>query len=159
VPSLYDIAGEYERILSGAFEAGEDPQELLDTINEVFEMKAEAIVKYARNLDSFSESCRAECDTLHQKAVSAEKHAERLRAYLADTMKRLGRTEAEAGLFKLKFQKSPPSVLVLSAADVPTRFWDHPAPVMNKTRIKEAINAGEDVPGATLTQGETLRIR
>jgi len=55
---------------------------------------------------------------------------------------------------------SPPRVVITDAAALPEPFWRHPPPEPNKMLIKEAIQQGQPVPGAALSnQPATLRIR
>ena len=76
-----------------------------------------------------------------------------------------GKTKFKTELFSFGIQKNTPSVVLSfddkDAAEIdklPDRFVKVTKTV-NKTAIKDAINAGEDIGFAHLEQSESIRIR
>ncbi|MEM5769208.1 MAG: siphovirus Gp157 family protein, partial [Bacillota bacterium] len=60
--------------------------------------------------------------------------------------------------FTVSLQKSPAAVQISDSTMIPAEFtivkYD-----LDKKRIGEALKAGQEIPGAMLTQGRHLRIR
>jgi len=80
--------------------------------------------------------------------------------YLKGSMEQTDITKIECPFFKLSIQKNPVSVVIKNEAAIPEKFkkqvisWS-----IDKTAIKNAIKAGETIPGAVLINGTRLAIR
>jgi hypothetical protein len=73
----------------------------------------------------------------------------------------LGETAAEGELGSASFVKPSKHVVILELAKLPEKFVTRPDPVPKKNDIREAIKAGEAVPGAEYGVGNeapTLRV-
>ena len=73
-----------------------------------------------------------------------------------------GVTKIESPYFRLTLQNNPPAVDVFEPGLVPSEFMTQPAPpppAPDKTAIKQAIAAGQDVPGARLSQSQRLVVK
>lgn len=54
----------------------------------------------------------------------------------------------------------PPSVLILEEASIPAEFWKPSDPRLDKKAVADALKAGREVPGATMSNGgETIQIK
>lgn len=160
--TLYEIAGDYARVLNFDLDSPEDGEAmvaLLDEIQERFDTKADRLCMVMRNVESEAEAYKAEEARLSARRKALENKAARLKEYLADTMKKMDLADCKTPLFSLKFQKNPPAVEVLDERAVPSGFWSVPAPVLDRRAVLEALKAGEAVPGAAIVQRESLRIR
>jgi phage host-nuclease inhibitor protein Gam len=130
----------------------------LDELQGELTEKADNIVKYIRNLSAEAEALKAEEAALYKKRKAAENKAERLKAYLAAQMTLCGLKELKAGLFKLRFQPTTPAISIVDEAVVPEKF--HRVKIeIDKLAIRDALKAGEEVPGIEVQRGETLVIR
>jgi len=69
-----------------------------------------------------------------------------------------GIRELKAGIFKLRFQPTTPAISIIDESAIPEKFWIVKREV-SKASIKDAIKAGEEVPGIEIQRGETLVIR
>ena len=68
----------------------------------------------------------------------------------------------ECPLFKVAIQKNPAAVDIFDALSIPADYMTTPkppAPAPDKAKIKDAIKAGQEVPGARLTQSTRLSIK
>jgi hypothetical protein len=76
-------------------------------------------------------------------------------------METVGRTELEAGTHSLKIQQNPPSVVVDNEEAIPPRFFViiPETKRLDKKLVADALKKGEDVKGAHLERGTSLRIR
>lgn len=60
----------------------------------------------------------------------------------------------------LSVKSVPPKPIIIDEAVIPAKFWKQPDPVLDKKALNDAVKAGEEVPGATLSNGGTsLQIR
>lgn len=163
--SLYALTGEYLAAADKLAELDLDEQTVADTLEGLqgtLEVKATNVAMFVRNLDASAEAIRqAEADmAARRKAIQAR--AERVRRYLLENMERAGITKIECPHFALSVRKNPPSVAIVSEADIPPEFLrtpPPPAPTPDKKAIADAIKAGRDVPGATLQTTNRLEIK
>ena len=159
--SLYEIAGIYRQVLDMEPESDDEFGAMMTALDEVqgeLSEKADNIVKYIRNLSAEAEALKAEEAALYKKRKAVENKAERLKAYLAAQMTLCGLKELKAGLFKLRFQPTQPAISIVDESVVPEKF--HRVKVeIDKLAIRDALKAGEEVPGIEVQRGETLVIR
>lgn len=60
----------------------------------------------------------------------------------------------------ITLKNTPPKVEIVNDMDIPAKFWDDRPPVLSRSRLSDALKAGETVPGATMSNGGvTLQIR
>lgn len=74
-------------------------------------------------------------------------------------MKATGKTKSKGQLFNLSIQKNPPSLNVEDEKLIPEEYWIEQAPVLDKKAMLVALKAGEEIPGVSIKQTESLRIR
>ena len=141
-----------------------DADTIADTIEGsdeqmALEEKVQGYEMVARTMDMPRPAIQAEIKRLQalDKAIAARSEA--LRKRVQDTMTDLGIQKITCPLFEVRIQKNPPAVDVFDEAMVPSEFWRTPDPVLDKALLKERMKAGEDIPGARLTQGESLRVK
>lgn len=159
--SLYEIAGMYRTIIEMEPETDDEFGAMMTALDELqgeLTEKADNIVRYIRNLTAEAEALKAEEAALYKKRKAVENKAERLKAYLAAQMTLCGLKELKAGLFKLRFQPTQPAISIVDESVVPEKF--HRVKVeIDKLAIRDALKAGEEVPGIEVQRGETLVIR
>jgi len=165
--ALYTITSQYlalaERLADGDFDA----QTVADTIEasgitDELAVKAQGIEFVARGAEAHNLAIDAEIARLQALKAQRNRVAAGLRAYLLDNMQRAGIERIDCPLFTLSIKKNPPSVDVYDALSVPAEYMRQappPPPAIDKAAIKKAIAAGEDVPGARLTQAVRLDVK
>ena len=159
--SLYEIAGMYRSILDMEPETDDEFGAMMTALDEVqgeLSEKADNIVRYMRNLNAEAEALKAEETALYKKRRAVESKAERLKAYLAAQMTLCGLKELEAGLFKLRFQPTTPAISIVDESVVPEKFRRVKIEI-DRLAIRDALKAGEEVPGIEVQRGEALVIR
>jgi hypothetical protein len=87
-----------------------------------------------------------------KKARYAER-LERTRATVVQMMEVLEMPAAEGDLGSAGFVRPSKRVVILELAKVPEKFVNRPDPVPDKIAIRNAIKAGEPVPGAEYSAG------
>jgi len=159
--SLYEIAGMYRQVLEMEPESEDEFGAMMTALDEIqaeLSEKADNIVRYMRNLNAEAEALKAEETALYKKRKAVENKAERLKAYLAAQMTLCGLKELKAGLFKLRFQPTTPAISIIDESAVPEKF--HRVKIeIDRLAIRDALKAGEEVPGIKIERGETLVIR
>jgi hypothetical protein len=158
--ALYEISQQYRDVLNWDIENEPDAAALCDLLGEIeerFEKKAGAVIAFVRNIDAEAEAFRTEEKRLAEIRKHLERKSERLREYLDFEMRRCDFVELDAGLAKLKYVKTPWSVEVADGAEIPQEYLRVKIEA-DKTKLKEAMQAGEQFEGVRLVQGERLRI-
>ena len=163
--TLYELTDEYLRFLD---EVDEDDEAFIDTLESIegeIEDKADNYAKLIKEFEAEAEKFDKESKRLADKRDAIKNKVSRMKRSLEQAMIVTGKTKFKTELFSFGIQKNTPSV-VLSFDDkdvaeidkLPDRFVKVTKTV-NKTAIKDAINAGEDIGFAHLEQSESIRIR
>ena len=163
--TLYDIAAEYRQAADKLADLDLDEQTIADTLEGMsgaLEVKVQNVVMYARNLEATATAIKEAETTMAARRKAIEHRAAGLRRYALSAMQVAGVQSIECPYFKLSVRKSPPSVEVFDAAQIPAQFMrtpEPPPPAPDKKAITEAIKDGQEVPGARLVSGERLEVR
>lgn len=162
--SIYEITGDYLRLMDMMDDPELDQQTLNDTLEGIegeFEYKAECYAKVMKNLEADTEGLKNEIDRLTQRKKAIDNNIKCLKETLQSAMTFTGKTKFKTDLFSFGIQKNAPSV-VLETEDleiIPEEFVKTKREI-DKAAIKDALKAGAELPGvAHLEQGESLRIR
>ena len=99
----------------------------------------------------------AEIKRLQALKVPIEATNEKLKEAISNAMLNYGIEKVETPLVKLSFRKSE-SVQVFDEAMLNQKFFNY-APTIDKTAIKQAIKAGEDVQGARIETKHNLQVK
>jgi hypothetical protein len=167
--SLYAITEEmqavqtaFDRLIGDGDEA--DPEgasaalEHIDALAQAFDAKADSYAALIRNAETRAAARREEARRFAALAERDEFLATRLRLALMEAMQRTNRTKVQTERFQLSVRanggKRP--VLVDDEAALPPEFV---VPVysvkVDKDAIRQAIEAGSEVPGARLAERGT----
>lgn len=99
-------------------------------------------------------------DNLKARAARLGEQKENLRTALMVAMELAALKKLETPLGTIALQSVPPTVVITSEADIPSRFWKAQEPKLDRTALKSALKEGEVVPGAQLDNGSlTVAIR
>jgi phage host-nuclease inhibitor protein Gam len=172
LPTLFDLEDTAYQLLA-LLEATDDPVELADVeavaevkaqlalVDQLMLQKQESYVSVIRSLEAMADARKAEADRLRDRAKTAERHADWLRARLLTHMQTTGRERIETSRFTLTIRQNPPSVTVLDAAAVPHEFERTKWIIdVDKRAILAHVKAtGEIVPGVSIQRGDRLDIK
>ena len=163
--ALYEIAAEYRDAATKLAELDLDAQTIADTLEGLsgdLETKAQNVAFFVRNLEATAAAIKqAEAD-MSARRKAMENRADSLRRYIFESMTVAGIEKIECPHFRLAIKNNPAAVDVFEPGLVPASFMRTPEPTPpapDKTAIKEALKAGQDVPGARLTSGQRLEIK
>ncbi len=165
LPTLYEIAADYRRITDLMMDSDADEQTIVDTLEGErwpLEVKATNYAMVIRNIGATAEAIKAAEIQMAARRKTLERRAEWLKSQLKGAMEFTGVTKIESPEFVIRVQNNPESVEIDEPALLPSEYWrqpEPPPPEPDKTAIKEALKAGEDIPGARLVRGTHLRIK
>lgn len=160
--TLYELTNEYAELLDMMEDPDVDPEVLQDTLEAIdgeIEDKADGYAKVMKTLDGDVAALDAEIKRLSAKKQTYKNNIDRIKQSLEMAMRACDKPKFKTTLFSFSIQKNPAKVVIAKGAAVPAEFYDHPEPVINKTRLKDALKDGVVIEGVTLEQGESLRIR
>src|SRR3990167_5100387 len=125
--------------------------------------KRDAVIAFRQMHLRMAEAARAEANRLSDLAASIESKIQNLDTYLVRVIQEFvpepkkGARKLEGTLGVLSLKKNPDSCEITDETQIPARFMVTPPPPAarpDKVAIKEALQSGEDVPGADLRYGE-----
>ena len=163
--NIYELTQDYLRLLEMAEDPELDPEMIADTFEGIegeLEIKAENYAKVMKNLEGDIAALKAEEERLAKKRKAIENNIKRMKGTLQEAMELTGKTKFKTDLFSFGIQKNAPSVVIDAAdiRDIPEDYLKFKEPEVDKTAIKNAINAGVDFEGlAHLEVSQSLRIR
>ena len=160
--TLFDLAAQVRESVNQIDpETGEILENYSDS-RELFQHKAVACVAYAKDEAATLDAARAMLKDMAAKIDARDKRLERFKEYIADCMKSTGITEVkhDLGLFGAKlYLERDESVELDEGAQFPAALCNDPKPpAPSKTKIKNAIKAGEAVAGARIVRKDRLSI-
>ena len=163
--NIYEITQDYLKLMELASDPEIDPEIIADTFEGIdgeLEIKAENYAKIMKNLEGDIAALKAEEERLAKKRKAIENNIKRMKAALQEAMELTGKTKFKTDLFSFGIQKNAPSVVIDAAdiRDIPEEYLKYKEPDVDKTAIKNAINAGVNFEGlAHLEVSQSLRIR
>ena len=159
---LYNIQKEYFQLLGQIEEAEGEITPEIDTALQFTEQKLQAegceVGLLIKSIDYWEEIVEAEIKRLEGIRTKAIKGKELLKNRLSEAMKQFGIERISTPTITISFRKSE-AVEINEETIVPPAFFDQPPPKVSKSRIKEAIKAGQDVPGASIVVRNHLQIK
>lgn len=165
--TLYQIETDYSELLNRldelcasdcvAVEEIESLDKLLEINQAEFTQKADAYAAVIGQKKARAEYLKSEAKRLQRMAQAEEAAAEILKERISHAMTAHGLEKVETAHYKLGWRKSS-RVEIINLEDLPLAFVrvKHEA---DKTAIKKAIEAGQTVDGASLSEQKTLSIR
>lgn len=160
---LYEIRNEIEAAIDAAVdpETGEivasDVFEALDALQLAFDEKAENTACFIKNLDAEAKAIREEEKALAARRRVLENKAERCKAYLQFC---LNGEKFSTPRCAVSFRRSK-SVAVDENRlfEIPEDYLRYKDPEVDKKAVREALVAGQDVPGCSLVESVSMIIK
>jgi len=161
--ALYELSQGYQNLLSMVDEESPDADILnaLTVIEGAIEVKAGNIAHIIKTLESEAIFIKEEEKRLSLRRKSRENTVANMKQYLQDAMEQMGLDKINCATRTISIQVNPPAVQIIDEDTIPGKFLTLvPAHYeVNKKLISEALKAGEEVKGAELSVGRSLRIR
>lgn len=162
--NLYEITQDYLQIMQMMEDPELDPQTLADTLEGIegeLEIKAENYAKIMKNIEGDIEALENEIRRLTSRKKTMENNIKNMKTALKNMMELTGKTKFKTELFSFGIRKNAPAVVMDEQyiENIPREFIRVKEEV-DKTAIKEALNAGFDLEGiAHLEQSQSLSIK
>ena len=159
--TLYEINAELLALLEQVDEeTGEltcDPEQL-EALAIAREAKLEGLALYVKNLSAEAAAIKAEAKALTERQKAAEYKAARARQYLSD---QLHGEKFKTPKVAVTWRKSVATELSegVTWETFDERFLKYKDPEISLSAIREAIEAGETVPGAALVERQNIQIK
>jgi hypothetical protein len=162
--SLYEQRHAAAALLASLRALGEEDEEVLATAVEGETELAEAVasaVAEAALAEGQADAVQALIGSLVRRRERLQARSERIRGQIADTLAGLGMRRLSTPAGTVSLAPSPPAVIITDREGLPTAFWrEKVLREPDKAAIRKALQDGQDVYGATLSnQPTTLRIR
>lgn len=158
--SLFEISNDISEIL-GSEEWGDETLGKLETLNMALEKKAENVIHYSRNLDGFIDAAGDEIKRLQARKKAAENRKAQMMDYVKGCLEAVDRTDLEAGTFKLKIQQNNHKCVIEDELAIPAKYFVvvPQTTSIDRKALLDDMKAGEEVPGASMVRGTSLRVR
>ena len=157
--SLYELTGIFKQIndMEGLDE--ETKADTLDSIDwtDQFEEKVENTAKVIKNKEANKKLIKEEIDRLIARYKSLDNDVVWLKTGLKGAFEITGHDKVKGLLFTVYLAKNQPSVIV--DEDLLPKKYFVIAKKPDKNAIKELLNAGKKIKGATLQESRSLRIK
>lgn len=147
--SIYEMTEEFKTLwqlmddgvleddaLMGAFEVARE--DLAD--------KLEGYCKFLKNLESDIAGLKAEEKRLAERRKVLENTKDRAKGAMLRAMKTAGEKKLPAGSFTVSVQANPPSLILDEQyiENIPEKYIKHPAPEVDRSALKDALQNGDD---------------
>lgn len=152
---LYELTGALADLSSMDMD-DEAVKNTLECVQGDFNDKAVAIIKLSENLSADTSAIDAEIERLKARKQVILNKQEGLRDYLLHNMEAAGITKIECPLFTASLRKGVESVEIENESLLPDEFVSVEVVTKpDKKSIKQAIQSGKEVPGASMKRGAT----
>ncbi len=164
--SLFSLTDQYRQLMVLAESETDIPEEVIaDTLEGLggeLQLKAQNVARFVLNQDAMADAIEGASKAMMERARRLRKRNDSMRHYLLTNMQAAGMQRIESPEIVLAIKNNPESVVIVAEDELPGKFMVQPDPPPkrpDKTAIKAAIKAGEDVPGARLERGQRLEIK
>lgn len=161
--SLYALTNEFRQTLDEMFDEDGVMTPRFEELHEQISDKLSSIAAYILNTELEADQATVVIKRVTALRDAHKKKSERLKKYLADHMKAVGRTEilADDGSFKVKlYLNRDHSVVIEADAHFPPELCEDPKPPEpSKSKIKQALLDGKEIKGASIVSKDRLTIK
>lgn len=151
---LYKIANEFAELANSDLPT-EMIADTLEGIEGEMEIKVEQCLAIIKNEMSYAAALRDEAGRFQERARQSEGRIDRLKTYISESLITTGKSTLKAGIHQVTVRSGVKSVEITNVDDIPVDFVEYQTTIKpDKMAIKKQIEAGIDVPGATLKTGK-----
>lgn len=156
---LYELSTLEAQILEQLESEDGIDKEVYDRLKLDEEEKIVSCARIYRQILSDAQACKDEEKRLSERKKKLENRAQRLKDMMFEGMKITGASKIRRAEFDIAIKKNPPSLQIDNEENIPKEYFKNPAPILDKTSLKEAIKDGLKINGVTLLQTERLEIK
>jgi hypothetical protein len=155
--SLYDLSNEFkaleEILIMDGGEITEISEELEKTLFEMIEKKTDAYIQFNQKLDDEMELAAKHIKRLQEFKKVRENAQERLKQYAIMCLERMGQQKISGDFGTISLRKPSQVLNILDEQKIPDEFASY-VRIVDKTKVKDAIKKGQEVEGASLSDGK-----
>ncbi|RXZ78008.1 hypothetical protein EBB07_28525 [Paenibacillaceae bacterium] len=164
---LYELGTQYRKLMefidaSWDNELEEDDLEMfietLESVEDALGNKLDNIARFLKNIESEIEMFKAEEDRLAKRRKYLENKFKGLKQYAQGIMVNNNIEKIEAGVFRVRLQRNPPSVLILNESKIPEKYREKQPDNILKKDILADLKLKVKIEGATIAP-ESKHIR
>lgn len=158
---LYELTQNYQNILNLMDNEELETSALVDALKIIegeFTEKAENICKIIKTIEGENMVLKSEEERLKKRRQKNENTIKSFKQYLEESMKSTGLTKVKGNVFSLGIQNNPPSVQI-EDDNIISDDYIIMKQELDKKAMLRALKEGIEIPGATLKQTKSLRIR
>ena len=164
VRTLYDLGDAFNGVMDLVLDETMDLTVLetcLQTIEADIAVKCENGIGLIRSLENLRDGMKTEAQRLTERQRIIDNRIRSIKEWYQRNLDAMGKSKVETLRGTMAVQNNPPSLKVTDAEQIPICYLNLiPARYeVNKEAVKTALKAGEEVPGAHLEQGRSLRIQ
>ena len=156
--NLYELSASYQQIQQMIEDGAEDLEDTLESLDDAIEEKAVGYAKVIKNIEAQSKAIKDEEKRLSERRKALDNKVKYMKESLEDAMRLNDKKRIKTDLFSFNIQKNPPSVRITNEELLPKRFYVEQEPKLDNISLIKELKENE-IPGAELAQGESLRIR
>lgn len=147
--NIFNLSDDYMQILSMMDDPDLDQQTLKDTMEGIegaYEDKFDGYAAVIRQLTSYINELEEEKKRIDARKESFENNVKKMKKIMLESMNATGKTKFKTAKNSFWTQKNKASVVIdaKSVWDIPEDFRRYKDPEPDKTKIGEAIAAGQD---------------
>lgn len=131
-------------------------KEAVDELRMEKEAKIEGCLLFVKNMTAEAEAIKEEIDKLTARMKAAKSKAEWCKEYVQGF---LDGEKFKTAKVAVSYRTSESVELQGELIDVPHRFLRVKPAELDKTAVKEALKAGEEVPGCVLVKKQSMQIK
>lgn len=145
---------QHQALLAAHPELADDPDTLADTLEGITSANdvVRSLLRGAEVDWEFVVALKKLITVYSNRAHDLERRHRRRREAAQSIMEAAGITKVTAPEFTASLRALPPRVDIYDHQAIPVQFYDT-TPVLNKDRVRAAVEAGQEVPGARKTNG------
>ena len=147
-----------DALMEGPLDADDPLYQELDDLFATRNRKLQGYVKIIKSCKPLADACRAEAEAFSKRARAIENLARRLRNNLLYDMQVNGEESTQAGRFKISRRNSESVQLHIPPESLPAEF-QNVSITADKTALKKALKAGDEIKGVVLKSGEYVEFR
>ena len=161
---LFDLVSQYRSLEALADSEDLSDEFVRDTVEALegeITDKCVAIGKFILDMQASAAAIKEASKAMVARSERLAKRADSLKHYMLLQLQLVDMRKIETAELTIRRQNNPPSVVIGDGVQVPSEFMYQPPPPPpqpDKKALKLALQAGREVPGVFLEQGEHVRI-
>ncbi len=141
--------------IKNALREYDDPKLILDMIEGETNLAEACCVVHEETLEdeTLLAGLKATIAELEARKGRMERSIDTRRNIILMAMDKAGLQTIKGPLATLTTRPTPPKTVIGDEAQIPARFWKPGNPTLDRAALKSALDAGEAIPGAGLSNG------